>query len=285
MIRKRIGSSYSNVTSDDDINDDAADLEELLSIGESSSSDDERRDILALRAFEARDKHSDLDVDNKSHDLECTCDVCMKSFFRNPDEINIVCPYCGHKFQIEDLEEIDMMQDNPYKETVFSNERSVERQKRFQNLFQHRPETWEDGRKEQISLELGSDEYGEYVDDLSRNNPKNPDDTFHQNLERHNENLVTKQYDVPQENPEAAKSYEKSGETSISIQKREEMQKRSLHAAAVREAIAAAALTPSLTDDQLAHAITTDNEVLYNSGIKPDEYVEALKDYVVEPSL
>ena len=66
------------------------------------------------------------------------------------------------------------------------------------------------------------------------------------------------------------------------------MQKRELHGKAVRRAIEAAALTETLTDDQLARMITDDNVVLYNESVKPDEYVEALKNYVVgdnEPSL
>lgn len=292
MIRKKISSNKNDVSCEDDIDIlESDDLEQVSSIGElDCGEDNERRDALLLRAAESRNSRSlieDAVVENSinQHDVECTCDFCMKSFFRKEDSIVWTCPHCGHKYEVEDLEEVNTLQDNPYKNVVQSDQRVKDRQRRFQNVFQHHSETWQDGRKEQLSLEMGSDEYGEYIDDLARNNPENPDDTFHDKLEQYNEDLVTKQYDTPQENPETAKMQSKSGEDSVSMQKREEMQKRDLHAVAVREAIAAASLTESLTDDQLARAITTDNEILYNKSVKPDEYVEALKDYVVEPSL
>ena len=292
MIRKKIGSNKNSISVEDDIDFlESDDLEQVVSIGESDvCEDNNRRNALSLRAAESRNSRSfieDAVIENSvnQHGVECTCNFCMKSFFRKEDSIVWTCPYCGHKYEVEDLEEVNTLQDNPYKNIAQSDQRAKNRQRRFQNVFQRHTETWQDGRKEQLSLEMGSDEYGEYVDDLARNNSENPDDTFHDKLEQHNEDLVTKQYDTPQENPETAKSQGKAGEDSVSVQKREEMQKRDLHAVAVREAIAAASLTESLTDDQLARAITTDNEILYNKSVKPDEYVEALKDYVVGPSL
>lgn len=292
MIRKKIGSNKNNISLEDDVDFlDSDDLEQIASIGESDiSEDNDRYDVLSSRALEFRNNRSfieDAVVENSvnKHGVECTCNFCMKSFFRKENSIVWMCPYCGHKYEVEDLEEVNTLQDNPYKDIVQSDQRAKDRKRRFQNVFQRRSETWQDGRKEQLSLEMGSDEYGEYIDDLARNNPENSDDTFHDKLEQHNEDLVTKQYDTPQENPETAKLQGKAGEDSVSVQKREEMQKRNLHAVAVREAIAAASLTESLTDDQLARAITTDNEILYNKSVKPDEYVEALKDYVVGPSL
>ena len=292
MIRKKIGSKSCEIDTEDNIDivdviDE--DLQEISVVGEPDFSDesgDIRRNELSKRAAEFRNKHSDLNdfvsEEVATHNIECTCDVCMKSFFRKSDSKSWDCPYCGHKYELEDLEEINTLQENPYKDIQVSDTRAQERRQRFQNLFQHRSDTWEDGRKEQISLELGSDEYEEYLDDLQSNNPENSNDSFHDRLEQHNEDLVTKNYDGL-DNPESAKLEDSSLDDAAKMQRREEMQKRDIHAIAVRETIAAAALTETLSDDQLARAITTDNEVLYDRNVKPDEYINALKEYVVGP--
>lgn len=292
MIRRKIGSRGVNISDEDNVDMVGEDLEEVHTISERGfgSNDADRSLKLSEKVMKSRNRSCD-DVPNEdeavSHDIECMCDVCRKSFFRKPDEISWNCPYCGQKFAVDDLEEVDTMSENPYKDVVVSDEQSVLRQDRFRAVFEERRSgKWEDGRKEQISLELGSDEYNEYVDDLQENHPDQPDDAFHAALEKRNEDMVTKNFDTDADNLEAQKVSSKNGETTVDIQKREEMQKRDRHAIAVREAIAAAALTDTLTDDQLARAITSDNMILYDKGVKPDEYIEALKEYVLdEPSL
>ena len=294
MFRKRIGSAVSKTSVEDEIDMVDEELETMSSIGESGLSDDTsvvRREKLSKVAATVRNKREDdfvseSSADDKSHDVECTCDICMKTFMHKSTDKIWTCPFCGHKIEVEDdLEEVNELQENPYKE-MMDEKRTQESTKRFLKIFNHSSETWQDGRKEQISLELGSEEYGEYIDDLQANNPEKADDSFHTQLETHNEDLVTKAYDDATENPEVHEK--RKGESAVDIKKREEMQKRELHGKAVRRAIEAAALTETLTDDQLARMITDDNVVLYNESVKPDEYVEALKDYVVgdnEPSL
>lgn len=293
MFRKRIGSVSKNISLDDDVDMIDEDLTEVSSIGGSMSSDNAsvvRRQKLSQIAANVRNRResdvvSDTSADKDSHDVECTCDICMKTFIHKSTDKEWSCPFCGHKMEVEDLEEVNELQENPYKDQM-DEKRTRESTKRFSRIFHRSSETWQDGNKEQISLEQGSEEYGEYVDDLQANNPEKDDDTFHDALEEHNENLVTKAYDDTSENPEVKE--QRKGESAADVKKREEMQKRELHGKAVRRAIEAAALTETLTDDQLARMITDDNVVLYNESVKPDEYVEALKNYVVgdnEPSL
>lgn len=287
MGRKKIGSNRAMVSPEDNLDAVGFDeLEEVSSIGDSRKTEnDSRRATLSMKIMDVRNRRSSGEEVTVNRDLECTCDLCMKSFFRKEGEVEWHCPYCGHKFEAEYLEEVDTMQENPYKDANMSDEQSKERKRRLQTIFHQRTDTWQDGRKEQLSLEMGSDEYGEYVDDLANNRPDKEDDSFHARLAQRNADLVTKQYDSPKENEESAKLDHNVGEDSIAMQKREEMQKRDLHDDAVREAIAAASVTASTSDDQLARSISAENVILYNRSIKPDEYIEALKDYVVEPSL
>lgn len=292
MFRKTIGSRNRGISEEDSvdmIDDELEEIHMMREQNESDTSDAARREKLSKKAAIVRNRRSDTEMfvsdERATHDVECTCDLCMKSFLRKPDAKFWTCPFCGHKYELEDLEEVDTMSENPYKDMVVSESHLDERRNHFRSIFDKKSETWEDGRKEQISLELGSEEYEEYLDDLQRNDPENPDDKFHAKLEKHNEDMVTKNFDTT-DNPEAEKAQRNDiKETSAKIQAREEMQKRDIHAKAVREAIAAAALTETLTDDQLARAITSDNVVLYDKSVKPDEYVDALKEYVTEPSL
>lgn len=297
MIRKRIGSQRVCISEEartqqekeDDVDMIDDDLEEVHTMCEDACADHLTK--LSEKAAAVRNRRMDLEssVSDKavSHEEECTCDICMKSFFRHEDASSWDCPYCGQKYTSEDFEEIDTMSENPYKDVVLTEEQRLERQNHFRKIFdEKRNGIWEDNRKEQMSLELGSDEYNEYVDDLHENHPDAPDDAFHALLEKQNEDMVTKNFDNDADNQAAKKAKSVSGENSVSIQKREEMQKRDIHARAVRDVIAAAALTETLTDDVLARAITTDNPILYDKSVKPDEYAEALKEYVLdEPSL
>lgn len=289
MVRKKIFSKNSNSSLDDDV--DIAltdDLEPVSSVG---SNEYLQSNGIAFHMQQQMQKFRNNNVSSDSQDIQssselaCECDICMKSFFRKQNDVSWACPYCGHKMQKDDLEELNEMQDNSYKNLNVSECRAIDRRAKFQHLLQSRSDNWQDGRKEQLSLEMGSDEYSEYVDDLSFNCPDKDSDSFHVRLEQYNEDLVTKGYDSPYENEESAKLDKDIGETPVEIQKREEMQKRDLHVHAVREAIAASELTESLSDDALARAITSDNIILYNKSVKPDEYIEALKEYVVEPSM
>lgn len=212
-------------------------------------------------------------------ETECICDVCLKAFYHKADETEWYCPNCGTKYQSEALEELHVTQDGT--ETSQKLADCAEKRRVNGGIFLVRKkENWEDNRKEQISLEQGSAEYLEYQEDLQEMDPFRGEDEFHQKLEQYNEDLVTKNYDTD-DNPEAPDDYE-SLNMAVKLQHLEEMQKRDLHPKAVRSAIAAASLTETLTDDQLARAITTDNVILYDKGVKPDEYVEALTDYVID---
>lgn len=197
------------------------------------------------------------------------CEACRK-WFRNtakPGE-EVRCPYCGTKFeQASELHVFDPNLSNQDKARLYA--------KVQEQLL--KKEKWEDTRKEQISLEMGSSEYLERVEDLKLHDPFRPDDEMHAVLEEYNEDLVLKGMEKEAENP-----YASDDDRILEIEQRRnlEREKRSLHAKAVRTAIASAAITETLADDQLARAITTDNELLYDPTVKPRDYVRKLDEYI-----
>lgn len=203
------------------------------------------------------------------------CDSCGKWFRCLLSDPNPVCPYCGRTQEREDLLQV----------TAFGSALAAQQKSTLMDKvreMQQRKETWEDGRKEQISLEMGSAEYIERVEDLKMHDPFRPDDERHVELEEHNEDLVMKNQETPDENPYA----EDDGRNVLVEEKlRSEREKRARHSEAVRAAIASAAITETLSDDELARAITTDNELIYDPKVRPKDYVKKLDEYVAEMTL
>lgn len=220
--------------------------------------------------------------DNPSDDwISQVCEQCHKLFYVSRKESNHdpVCPYCWYSAVHEEEEEAGFVPSECEEQTLSNLEVKAAQSSTRMRVRMERSGKWENTAKEQISLEPGSEEYREYLDDLEAQDPLQPDDPFHQTLEERNENLVTKLYEKPKDNPEAE-------EDEHGLLKKQpilnEAMKRAIHADAVRTAIAEAAKTQTMTDDQLARAITTDNPVLYDPSVKVDEYDDVLADYVLE---
>lgn len=134
---------------------------------------------------------------------------------------------------------------------------------------------WANENKEQASLEQGSDEYEEYVKDLVKNIPsKNPDDEFHKELSTHNAQLVTKDYDRADTNPESTPEAE-----AVPVSKLNTVVsaiKRSIHWGAMGSVFDVTRRTESLADDEAARSISTNNSAVYNMGVSLENYDDAL---------
>lgn len=263
IITHRV-SDVDNVSAVDDVVDESVKEERVLL---------EKLDKQIVKQRERQ--HSDDTL------VEQVCLDCHRVFFRDAAMTKGCCPYCGVMYEVPDesLESEHLPEDDLACRLEEKGRNEMRRRQVF--LFDDDKKNWTDDRKEQISLIPGSPEYEEYIEDLQERNPFRPDDTMHEELESHNEDLVTKLYDKASENTEVDDEFDPG---AIVEQQRvhEESIKRSIHTYAVRAAIAAAATTETLTDDQLARAITTDNPVLYDRSVKPEEYDEALTEYVME---
>lgn len=250
-----------------DVTDDLSNLDDVVA---ETVSADSVRDQLADKICKMQTESSEI---RGSDDNLIFCEYCRK-WFRSTakDGEEVRCPYCGMKLEsASELHVTDPSLSNEDKARLLD-------MARVQNTDKSK---WEDTRKEQISLEMGSVEYLERVEDLKLHDPFRPDDEMHAELEERNEDLVMKRMEDLAENPFAEKEkrlYE------IEMRRNLEREKRSLHAKAVRTAIASAAITETLADDQLARAITTDNELLYDPTVKPKDYVEKLDEFVQEMS-
>lgn len=280
--RKKI--VQAKMSEDDFVSDDIEDVDELHIDSEDVIN---RRMLLAVCVEKQKQKVRDsIDntVLNDAEKVEVTCDICHKSFWYKAADKDVICPYCGSYQHIEELEEIHVTRHDDatfIRQEMLNAKAKEQKLRRQQMIMTNIDDKWQDTRKEQISLELGSSEYQEYVEDLKEHNPFKPEDEMHQALEEHNEDLVTKLYDK-RDNPEVKESDLRVSDSAAKILAREEQQKRSMHAQAVKAALASAVYTETMSDDALATAITTDNPVLYDSSIKPDDYVQAIEDYVME---
>ena len=210
---------------------------------------------------------------------EHICEVCHKIFFTKPNVINPCCPHCGAKLVNEDIRELHVTRerDDEAKETVKRLDRVASKLARRLSMVSSSQDTWTNESREQVSLEMGSDEYEEYVEDLKASDPMKPDDQAHLELEKHNADLVTKLYDKV-DNPEYKEDLDAERPDRLKIQ--HEAMKRSVHWNAVKAAIEAARTTDTLSDDQLAVAITTDNPILYDNGVTMGQYDDRLAEYV-----
>lgn len=233
---------------------------------------------------EMRLKRESLDIGNmtKPTVVEIVCDVCHKSFFIVSESDSYVCPYCGAKHMYSEEELIDCINQHQNHELV---EKLVEKGTqriltRMNGLFNvGSQDKWTNESKGQISLEQGSEEYKEYVEDIKEQDPMKPDDVDHVELEKHNADLVTKEYDIT-DNPEALKESTELVGGKLKVQN--EMMKRAVHGNAVGSARRAAVGTAGRADDIRASEIGVDNEFLHNTSVQAGEYDDALVEFVVE---
>ena len=225
-------------------------------------------------------------VRRRNIEEEQHCPFCRHTFVPDSDDVDLVCPSCGKTQEVPDMEEVHLTrQDGSLVLQVKLQEKAKQQASTMGKLyFENRKALWEDTAKEQLSLEKGSDGYADRIEDLEASDPMQPDDPMHQRLEDYNEDLVTKLYEKAEENPQADDEAERNAQIRLQAEVHEEQLKRSIHTEVVRAAIAAAAKTPTLSDDQLARAITTDNPALYDDSISFDQYDDAIMDYVMEPS-
>ena len=122
---------------------------------------------------------------------------------------------------------------------------SAERQKRRAGIsLTAKSDTHFNDAKNQLSLQMGTVEYREYVEDLQEHNPMKADDQFHQALEQHNEQVPVEMEETNNTDSATDEFLERKAQDEIGI----------------------------------------DNAALHDVTIRPDEYQGALETLVEELS-
>lgn len=211
---------------------------------------------------------------------ECICDICHKSFWRKPDAESVSCPYCHSPYVMtSELEEVNVFQEHTARADAVHIEDLDPADFEVEEILAF-SENWQDSRKEQISLEMGSSEYKEYLDDLANNSPDKMDDRMHVQMEEYNQDLVTKNYDAEfEDNPES--DHDESNYTQ-DLQVRKKFEKQAIHAAVMSAAMDRAQSTKSDRDDQVVRTIAQDNLVMRDPGVSVEDYENKINEYVMD---
>lgn len=135
-------------------------------------------------------------------------------------------------------------------------------------------DTWTNEDKSQIHLDLGSDEYEEYIEDLQEHNPLKPNDKMHQDLAEYNQDLALELNEkaVNMQNPLGDRKHNES------IKRSEILSTASYLADAVFK-------TTDKSDDERLSTMRGDNEIVSNLINNPsksiDETVDDTEDYIM----
>lgn len=258
-------------------------------------------------------------IDSMAVSEECVCDYCHKIFFRDSSDMHPVCPHCHHKYALtSELEQVDIFavqqildeskNDPVVKPVVEKNivkgdiikedivvDKTIDTQESIpleeQDPMSYelvgeldlKDKNWQDSRKEQISLEMGSPEYKEYLEDLANNDPGRPDDARHLALEEYNQDLTTKDYDPDfVDNPESDEIDKTDDLEDVLVQRK--MAKQAMHVGALVAVIDQTKTTASENDDRVARKLPRDNLVMQDPSVSADKYASGLKHYVMESS-
>jgi hypothetical protein len=205
------------------------------------------------------------------------CVKCGMIFFPPRTEEWVVCPGCQARQHMEPVEEVHVLNPNQDMQKTERLMQSAERQKRRAGIsLTATSDTHFDDAKNQLSLQMGTVEYREYVEDLQDHNPMKADDVFHQNLEQHNEQ-------VPAE-LEEANNVDTAMDEFLERKAQDEVGKRQWHNAALGAVALAASFTERQADDAVVGRIGVENAALHDVTIRPDEYEDALATLVEELS-
>lgn len=288
-----------------DHENDVSDVNDLFLLSDISSSlpVEQMSKLSELADVKMRSRDCDSGFVKRDGFVEFVCDVCLKPFVCKREDVDLVCPHCFAKHHIDiDLEEVHVTQrdsdglvqrlDEKAKERAMIHAnggivvaKEVETSVRFtEDILNHNPkDKWEDTRKEQISLEPGSPEYLEYLEDLQDNDPSKPDDEMHVALEEHNEDLVTKGHDAEfEDNPESDDVFVDNIEDAAEQAQREKREKMDVHAAVLETLAVMAASTETDADDKVLRSDSIQTDLINDRSVSADEYKQAAESYVME---
>lgn len=283
--RRKIGQNLSA-----DQTDDISDSGNMERVSDTSSSLDPSQMAKLQAKCDVIRRSQDVPVTKQSVDtVEIICDMCSKPFVIKKGDLSPVCPHCGAKHHVDvDLEEVRVT--NPTENyQILQDKAQQEAAAREAGLIIPKDKNWQDSRKEQISLEPGSPEYREYLDDLMENDPMKEDDAMHVELESRNEDLVTDGYDAPiddnqfhEDGEPVDPNLDPNKDTVSKQQNREISEKFDVHQAVLETLAVMAVATPTIADDMIINSRSFQYDIIHDKSVTADEYQQAAEGYVME---
>ena len=199
------------------------------------------------------------------------CEKCGYLFYRGLNETDVLCPHCQsrHHF-IDAVEPLSQHRDRDRAERfVQMMDKSAKSVKgiRYRGAMLSQ-DTSSDDAKTEMSLQMGSAEYREYLADMAEHDPKAPDDAFHAALEAANEAIGEDRNetidDVTSETQDR-----RSHVTAV---------KMGEHAEIVAKMAAIASTTSSVFDDLAVGRIRKDNSAVRDPSVGVSDYASRLAD-------
>ena len=214
-------------------------------------------------------------------DLVVLCENCGHIFYRKDESEYFSCPYCQAKHHFEPAEEVQVIRENDRDldrlEKLVMKEKEAERRRQMGSklIASIRPitqDTHVDDAKSQTSLQMGSVEYKEYVEDLQEQAPTAPDDEFHVELEVHNAALDDRLAESVGEKP-MGDYYERKAIN--------EANKREIHDEVMGMEKVKASKTKRLSDDIAVSHIGIDNPLMHDVTLTDAEYAKRMDEYIM----
>ena len=236
----------------------------------------DRQQKLAMKMQESARRHAnELLFPQESRkscneDLCCVCENCGYVFYRKDVSEFFSCPHCQarHHFEPAELVSFSREEQNTVKlEKLVAKERDADRRRQF-GIRPAAQDTSVNDAKNQSSLQMGSPEYREYLEDIQEQAPDRPDDAFHEALERHNVQVEEQMDAAGEENPTGDLMERKA---------QSEAAKREIHDEVMASLAAVAARTATKADDRIVGKTGIDNPVLHDVNVSSDEYAEEME--------
>lgn len=255
-----------------------------------STDSDERRILLMQKKMESdRRKASEklfLQTESVRQDeaLCCVCENCGYVFYRQDDSEFFSCPHCQAKHHFEPAEELFVTREENLdlarleKLTMKEKEASRRKQAGLKPRVTAQ-DTRVDDAKTQTSLEMGSDEYQAYLEDLQEKDPAKPDDEFHVALEAQNAGETVDGEPLEEE------SQDGSSDSTHRVERKAQAAsaKLEIHDEVMVELKQEAARTKTKQDDIALSKVSEDNPALWDVNVSDTEYADALEDMVHLP--
>lgn len=256
----------------EDILEPDDDLEEVTV---TSSSSNERVQKLMSKTTKSLHSASDNDCRYAVVQSGIICVKCGMIFFPAENDGWVVCPNCQARQRTEPVEEVSVLNPNQDMQKAEKLMQQAERQKRRAGIsLNHKTDTHFNDAKAQLSLQMGSAEYREYVEDLKEHDPMKANDKFHEDLAKHNEQVPVEM--------ETANADDTPMDEFLERKAQDEVGKRQWHKAALGAVALMAASTDWQVDDNVVQRIGIDNVALHDATVRPGEYQDALQGLVEE---
>ena len=251
--------------------------EDLEEVTVTSSSSVERVQKLMSKKLSSRATPEGLSDNYVVLQAGIICVKCGMIFFPPENDGWVVCPNCQARQRTEPVEEVSILNPNQDMEKAERLMQQAERQKRRSGIaLNHQSDTHFNDAKNQISLQLGSVEYREYLEDLQEHNPMKADDQFHEKLEQHNESVPVDMAEANADDTPMDEFLERKAQ--------DEVGKRQWHRSALGAVALLASATSLQADDFVVDRIGVDNAALHDVNVRPSEYQDALQGLVEELS-